>query len=88
MLGSFLKETYVKLEIDSGTPVDGYDYIDDSLLAGVSFDLDLHQPNFGFFNVSFLYKNYTAIDSKDTSKNGWQVTLVWGAALFHRFAQL
>ncbi len=78
LLGSFLKETYIKLEIDSGTPVNGYDYIDDSLLAGVSFDLDLGQPNFGYFNVSFLYKNYTAIDSKDTSENGWQVTLVWG----------
>ena len=78
MLGSFLKETYVKLEIDSGTPAGGYDYIDDSLLAGISFDLDLGQPNFGFTNVSFLYKSYTAIDNHDKSDNTWQFTLVWG----------
>ncbi len=78
MLGSFLKETYVKLEIDSGTPAGGYDYIDDSLLAGISFDLDLGQPNFGFTNISFLYKSYTAIDNHDDSDNTWQFTLVWG----------
>ena len=78
MLGSFLKETYIKLEIDSGAPAGGYDYIDDSLLAGISFDLDLGQPNYGFANLSFLFKSYTAIDNHDDSDNTWQVTFVWG----------
>lgn len=78
MLGSFIKETYVKLEYNGGTPVNGFDFIDDALLAGISFDLDLGQPNFGYTNLSLLYKNYTAIDSKDTSENKWQVTFCWG----------
>ncbi len=78
MLGSFLKETYVKVEYNGGTPADGYDYIDDALLGGISFDLDLGQPNFGFSNISFLYKSYTAIDNHDDSENSWQFTYVWG----------
>ncbi len=78
LLGSFLKETYVKLEIDSGSPVSGYDYIDDSLLYGISFDLDLGQPNFGYANLSFLVKDYNAIDGHDKSDTNWQVTFVWG----------
>ena len=78
MLGSFLKETYIKLEYNGGTPVDGYDFIDDALLAGVSFDLGLGQPNFGFSNVSFMVKDYTAIDEKDSSETTWQFTYAWG----------
>ncbi len=78
MLGSFLKETYLKLEYNGGTPVDGYDYIDDALLYGISFDLGLGQPNFGFSNISFLIKDYKIIDEKDSSETSWQVTYVWG----------
>jgi nucleoside-specific outer membrane channel protein Tsx len=78
LLGSFLKESYIKLEYNGGSPVSGYDYIDDALLYGVSFDLDLGQPNFGFTNLSFLVKDFTAIDGHDNSETNWQVTLVWG----------
>jgi hypothetical protein len=78
LLGSFLQETYIKLEYNGGTPADGYDYIDDAVLAGISFDLNFGQPNFGFSNISFLYKSYTAIDNHDDSDNTWQVTYVWG----------
>ncbi len=78
MLGSFLKETYIKLEYNGGSPVDGYDFIDDALLYGVSFDLGFGQPNFGFSNISFLIKDYEIIDEKDSSEITWQVTYVWG----------
>lgn len=78
MLGSFLKETYLKLEYNGGAPVDGYDYIDDAFLAGISFDLGLGQPNFGFSNISFLIKDYTLVDEKELSETTWQFTYVWG----------
>lgn len=79
MLGSFLKETYLKLEYNGGTPVGSdYDFIDDALLIGISFDLGLGQPNYGFSNISFLIKDYTAVDEKATSDTTWQFTLVWG----------
>ncbi len=78
MLGSFLKETYLKLEYNGGAPVDGYDFIDDALLYGISFDLGLGQPNYGFSNISFLVKDYKVIDEKDSSEVSWQVTYVWG----------
>ena len=81
LLGSFLKETYIKLEYNGGTPVSSvsdYDYIDDALLYGISFDLDLGQPNFGYTNISFLVKDYEVIDEHDSSDVSWQVTLVWG----------
>ncbi len=81
MLGSFLKETYLKLEYNGGSPVNSvsqFDYIDDALLFGVSFDLNLGQPNFGFTNISFLVKDYTAFDDRDNSETTWQTTLVWG----------
>ena len=81
MLGSFLKETYIKLEYNGGSPVNSvsqFDYIDDALLYGVSFDLNLGQPNFGFTNISFLVKDFKAIDERDNSDTNWQVTLVWG----------
>jgi len=78
MLGSFLKESYIKLEYNGGSPAGGFDYIDDALLYGVSFDLDLGQPNFGFTNISFLVKDFSAIDGHENSDTNWQVTLVWG----------
>ena len=78
MLGSFLKETYVKLEYNGGSPVDGYDFIDDALLYGVSFDLGFGQPNFGFSHISFMIKDYKIIDEKDSSELTWQVTCAWG----------
>jgi len=81
MLGSFLKETYIKLEYNGGSPVNSvsqFDYIDDALLYGISFDLNLGQPNFGFTNISFLVKDFTAFDEREKSETNWQVTLVWG----------
>ena len=78
LLGSFLKETYLKLEYNGGSPVGGFDYIDDALLFGVSFDLGLGQPNFGYSNISFMVKDYTAVDEKENSETTWQVTYVWG----------
>lgn len=78
LLGSFLKETYLKLEYNGGAPVHGYDFIDDALLYGVSFDLGFGQPNFGFSHISFLVKDYKIIDEKDRSDISWQVTYCWG----------
>lgn len=89
MLGSFLKETYIKVEYNGGAPVGGYDYIDDALLYGISFDLNLGQPNFGFTNVSLQVKDFTAFDEKVSvdemtgaettiSETSWQFTLAWG----------
>jgi nucleoside-specific outer membrane channel protein Tsx len=78
MFGSFLKESYVKVEYNGGTPVGGFDFIDDALLFGVSFDLGLGQPNFGFTNVSFMLKDYEIIDEEANSDLTWQFTLAWG----------
>ena len=78
MLGSFLKETYVKIEYNSGSPAGGFDYIDDAILYGISFDLGLGQPNFGFSNVSFMVKDYEVIDERDSSEVSWQFTYAWG----------
>ncbi len=79
LLGSFLKESYVKLEINGGSPIgDGFDYIDDAILYGVSFDLNFGQPNWGFSQVTFMVKDYTMIDERDSSEVSWQFTYAWG----------
>lgn len=75
---SFIKESYVKLEYNAGSPFEGFDYIDDAVLYGMSFDFDLGQPNFGFSNLTLFVKDYTAVDGRDSSDTTWQVTLAWG----------
>lgn len=74
----FIKESYVKVEYNSGSPFTGFDYIDDALLYGLSVDFDFGQPNFGFSNLTLFVKDYMAVDSRDSSETTWQATLAWG----------
>ncbi len=69
----FLGETYLTAQYNDGRSFLGsdIDFIHRTWLYGISFDFNF-QPNYGFSNLSFLYRNEATQDSS------YQITFVWG----------